>query len=329
MEPEALTILGGGSWGTALAVRLAPRFARIYWWVRDPAQAHTLATTRENARYLPGYKIPENVLVSHAPQFAPWVLSVVPSAHLRPALAAHFPPHPVRAISATKGLEPNTFLRMSGILAHEWQASLAGPPAALSGPTFAKEIAAGLPAAIVVASEDAAFAEAIQRAFAGDGLRLYTNGDICGVELAGALKNCLAIAAGAVEGLGAGSNSLAALITRGLAEISRLVEAAGGRASTVSGLAGLGDLVLTCTGQLSRNRRVGIELAKGRTLGDILADSSMIAEGVATTPVALAFATKLGVELPITNAVAKMLAGAPARLALQELVDRAPKREGV
>jgi glycerol-3-phosphate dehydrogenase (NAD(P)+) len=180
---------------------------------------------------------------------------------------------------------------------------------------------------MVISSHDEVFAQQVQSSFAGGSLRLYTNPDVVGVELAGALKNGIAIAAGAVEGLQLGSNSLAALITRGLAEITRLVVACGGEAQTVAGLAGLGDLVLTCTGQLSRNRRVGIELAKGRALAAILADTSMVAEGVATTRVALELARQKSVEMPILSAVAAMMDGMPAQEVLQQLVSRAPRSE--
>jgi glycerol-3-phosphate dehydrogenase (NAD(P)+) len=327
--PRELAVLGGGSWGTALAVVLAPRFERIQLWVHDATKAAAIAEARENAAYLPQIKIPENVLVSAEAPRAAWVLSVVPSRHLTSVLRRTKPEagQRVRVISATKGIEAETFCTMSAVVEREWSGLLDGPVAALSGPTFAKEVAAGLPAAIVAASQDEVFARALQTAFAVGPLRLYTNRDIAGVELSGALKNCIAIAAGAVEGLGAGSNSTAALITRGLAEIGRLVEACGGKVATVAGLAGLGDLVLTCTGQLSRNRRVGIELAKGRSLDEVLAGTSMVAEGVATTPVALALAATKGIEMPITAAVAKMLAGYPPRHALQELVERAPKSE--
>lgn len=324
-SPSQLTILGGGSWGTALAITLASNFDRIHLRVHDPAKAAVIESTRENAVYLPSIKLPPSIRVSTDTPVEGWVLVAIPSKHLAKSLPA--PTGPVRAISAVKGIEAATFRSMSELIAASWQAQLAGPVAALSGPTFAREVASGLPAAVVVASADDAFAKSIQSAFATATLRLYTSPDIRGVELSGALKNCIAVAAGAVESLGVGSNSLAALITRGLAEIGRLVEACGGRAATVSGLAGLGDLVLTCTGNSSRNRRVGIELAKGRALADILADSPMIPEAVTTTPIALALATAKQIEMPITAAVQKMLNGFDPRQALRELVERAPKSE--
>lgn len=326
MAPEVITVLGGGSWGTALALVLAKRFTRVELWVHNPELAATMETTRENPVYLPGFALPGNVRVSAVPELAPWVVVVVPSAHLRSVLSGLKPSGPVRIISATKGIEAGTFLRMTEIAGE----CLPGMEraAALSGPTFAREIAAGEPAAMVIASEDEEFAAAVQTAVAGESIRLYRNHDLVGVELAGALKNGIAIAAGAVEGLHLGSNSTAALITRGLAEITRLVVACGGEAATVAGLAGLGDLVLTCTGQLSRNRRVGIELARGRKLEAILADTRMVAEGVATTRVALELARKKGVEMPILSAVAAMMDGVEAREVLRQLVSRAPKAEG-
>jgi glycerol-3-phosphate dehydrogenase (NAD(P)+) len=324
---QTLTILGAGSWGTALAVALAPRFEHIYLWAHDPALSERLQCTRVNDVYLPPARLPVNVTVSSTPTASPWILSVIPSKHLRPTitgLAPHFPSG-ARWISATKGIEANTFLRMTEVIASI--VPNAPPGAALSGPTFAKEVALGEPAAMVIASNDEVFAKQLQAAFTGGNLRLYTNRDIAGVEYASALKNVIAIAAGAVEGLGLGSNSTAAVITRGLAEIGRLVMALGGRAETVSGLAGLGDLVLTCTGALSRNRRVGIELAKGRPLADILNETRMVAEGVETTATALKLAAIHGIDMPLSQSVAAMLQGKPAREVLRQLVDRAPKSE--
>lgn len=329
MAQVELTILGGGSWGTALAAVLAPRFEQIHLWVHSPNLAERIERTRTNDIYLPGFVLPSNVRASSQLTIAPWVLGVVPSRHLRQVLTdvASQATAPVSFISATKGIEAGTFLRMSEIAQQCFGDKLATAPAVLTGPTFAREVAAGEPAAIVIASEAETFAREIQTRFAVGNLRFYTNSDVTGVELAAALKNIIAIAAGAIEGLSLGSNSTAALITRGLAEISRLVQACGGRAETVSGLAGLGDLVLTCTGQLSRNRRVGIELAKGRTLKDILASTPMVAEGVETTCVALQLAARLGVDLPITQAVQAMLDGQPAATALGQLVARAARAE--
>lgn len=321
-RPDELTILGGGSWGTALAVSLAGNFSAVNLRVHDPVKARAMQETRENRVYLPGLRLPDNIAVSSDARVAGWVLVAIPSKHLVQGL----PPAEgaVAAISAVKGIEAESFRTMTEVIGGFWPTA---KTACLSGPTFAKEVAAGLPAAVVVASEDEDFARAIQGAFGTASLRLYTNSDLRGVELSGALKNCIAVAAGAVEGLGVGSNSMAALITRGLAEMGRLVAACGGQAQTVAGLAGLGDLVLTCHGQLSRNRRVGVELAKGRALEAILADSPMIPEAVTTVPVALELARSKGVEMPITQAVAKMFGGIDTRQCLRELVERAPKAE--
>jgi len=323
---EVISILGGGSWGTALALALAGRFERIYLWVHNVELAERMEATRVNDVYLDGFALPANVVVSHEMVIAPWMMSVVPSKHLRGVMreAAERGGREARWISATKGIEAGTFLRMSEIV----RECVGGVPAVLTGPTFAREVAAGEPAAVVLASEDDLFAQELQTAFAGGNLRFYTNGDVMGVELAGALKNVIAIAAGAVEGLHLGSNSMAALITRGLAEMGRLVVACGGKTETVAGLAGLGDLVLTCTGQLSRNRRVGVELAKGRKIAEVLGDTRMVAEGVETTFVALDLARRHEVEMPIAQAVAGMMEGKAAIEMLRGLIARAPRAEG-
>jgi glycerol-3-phosphate dehydrogenase (NAD(P)+) len=324
---KVISILGGGSWGTALAIALSGRFDQVLLWVHNPQLAEAMETSRENAVYLPGFRLADNIRVSSTMSWAPLVLCVTPSRHLREVLQNASQLGPARIISATKGIEANSFLRMSQIAEECFGSDTA--PAVLTGPTFAREVAAGEPAALVIASRDAAFAQELQNTFSGSNLRFYTNDDVVGVELAAALKNVIAIAAGAIEGLHLGSNSTAALITRGLAEISRLVVACGGKQTTVAGLAGLGDLVLTCTGQLSRNRRVGIELAKGRPIAEILQDSRMVAEGVETTRVAIALAQKRGVEMPIAQAVLGMLDGRTASEALRELVSRAPKAESL
>ena len=320
-----LTILGGGSWGTALAIALAPRFSSIRLWVHEPGLARQTEQTRENATFLPGFSLPANVTVT--PELsvadADLVVGVMPSQFARSVYSQLDIRVPV--VSATKGLEKDSLQRISQLISDLQPKS---PVAVLSGPTFAREIAAGLPAAAVIASADAALAAAVQQAFSGPSFRLYTNDDVCGVEMGGALKNVIAIAGGVVQGLGLGHNALAALITRGLAEITRLAVAAGGDARTLAGLAGLGDLVLTCTGELSRNRRVGAELARGRSLAEILGSTQMVAEGVETTATALQLAGKLGVELPITQQMDDMLHGrrTPAE-AIRELMERRPKGE--
>jgi glycerol-3-phosphate dehydrogenase (NAD(P)+) len=258
------------------------------------------------------------------------VVGVVPSAHAREIYALAWPHlrHDCVVVSATKGLEPATHLRMSQVVEQVFSLRTVPRIAVLSGPSFALEVARGEPTAVVLASQDRAVASFLQEEFAGPTFRLYTNDDVLGVELAGAAKNVVAIAAGACQGLGLGHNTLAALITRGLAEMTRLVVALGGRAETLSGLAGLGDLVLTCTGSLSRNRHVGFELGRGRALADILAGMNMIAEGVGTTAALLALARDYRIELPITEQVHSILQlGNSPQDAIRAIMERPLKRE--
>lgn len=322
-----LAILGAGSWGTALAIALAPRFRSIRLWAHDPALAASVRQLHENPTYLPGFPLPGNVeafeAIEESLADAGVVLLVTPSQHLRSVIKSavpHLRPQ-MRFVSATKGIEIDSFARMSEVIRDE--CPFPAQVATLSGPTFAREIAAGQPAAVVIASPDEKLCTSIQAAFSGPSLRLYTNPDQTGVELGGALKNVIAIGAGIVQGLGLGNNTVAALITRGLAEITRLALAAGGEAKTMSGLAGLGDLVLTCTGDLSRNRRVGIELGKGRPLDEILASTNMVAEGVETTNAAAGLAAKLHVEMPITFQMKMVLReGKPPMDAIRYLMDR-------
>lgn len=327
---QTLAILGAGSWGTALAVVLAPRFPSVRLWVHSPELASTLETTRENNIYLPGFPIPSNVIVTpslaSAVSGASVILCVVPSRYVREtfSLLAPFATPDAITVSATKGLEANTLLRMSQVIGE----FVPGPVAVLSGPTFALEIARGEPAAVVIASSSQETATAIQSSFSGPTLRLYTNTDVLGVEIAAALKNVIAIGAGVCQGLGLGSNTRAALITRGLAEITRLAVAMGAKATTLAGLAGLGDLVLTCTGDLSRNRQIGIELAAGRSIAAITANMRMVAEGIQTTYSAITLARKFQVKLPITEQMENLLEGrlAPSE-AIRELMDRSLKGE--
>ncbi|HYL61908.1 MAG TPA: NAD(P)H-dependent glycerol-3-phosphate dehydrogenase [Candidatus Methylomirabilis sp.] len=333
---KRIAILGGGSWGTALAIVLSNAHQRhgISLWVRDPALAESLRRTRENTTYLPGHKLPELVQVTtdaeSALQNVGVIVGALPAAHARD-IYQRIVPHLARGtaiVSATKGLEPETHLRMSEVISQVIPADCRPRVAVLSGPSFAAEAASGHPTAVVLASSDLALANELQEQFAGASFRLYTNDDVLGVELAGAMKNVIAIAAGACQGIGLGSNSLAALITRGLAEMTRLAVALGARAETLSGLAGLGDLVLTCTGSLSRNRHVGIELGKGRRLADILAGMKMVAEGVGTAGALLALARDAGVELPITEQVSAILhEGKSPRSAIRSIMDRPLKRE--
>jgi glycerol-3-phosphate dehydrogenase (NAD(P)+) len=335
-----IAILGGGSWGTALSVILsrARKPHEISLWVRNPDLAETLQTQRENSTYLAGVRLPAGIRITHelpaALAAAQIVIGAIPSAHARAIYTQAIPcvtPEMI-FVSATKGLEPATHLRMSVVLAQVLAKAGTLEPsqriAVLSGPSFAAEAARGEPTAVVLAAQDASLASLLQEELSGPSFRLYTNDDVLGVELTGAMKNVMAIAAGACQGLGLGSNPLAALITRGLAEMSRLAVALGARAETLSGLAGLGDLVLTCTGALSRNRHVGIELGKGRKLPDILAGMRMVAEGVDTAAPLLALAQEHGIEMPITEQVDAILHRSKSpKDAIREIMDRPLKRE--
>jgi glycerol-3-phosphate dehydrogenase (NAD(P)+) len=330
---KRLAVIGGGAWGTALAIVLAPRFERVRLWVYEDDVAQRLQAERENDTYLPGFQISENISVSSdlgiAVEDAEVVLSVMPSHHVRSVYAQMLPSlsEPMVFVSATKGLEVHTILRMSEII------RLAGTRfplrvAALSGPTFAKEVARGEPTALVVASPDDDLNRRIQAAFSGPTFRVYTSQDPIGVEIGGSIKNVIAIGSGVIHGMGFGHNVTAALITRGLAEITRLAVAMGGRAQTLAGLAGLGDLVLTCTGELSRNRMVGIELARGRKLDEIVGSMKMVAEGVKTTDAARELARRFNVEMPITEQMYQMLYhGVSPREAIRRLMERSLKGE--
>ena len=329
-----LSILGGGSWGTALAIVLAPRFERVRLWVFEADLAARMIATRENDVFLPGLRLPDNVeIVSDLPAVidgATILLGAVPSHYARALYERLLPTlNPAMIfVSATKGLESGTLLRMSEVLREVVGAELEPRVAVLSGPTFAREVASGEPTTVVVASSDAATAATVQAAFSGRTFRLYTNGDPVGVEIGGALKNVIAIAAGVVHGLGLGNNTQAALIARGLAEITRLAVAMGGQPATLAGLAGLGDLVLTCGGDLSRNRRVGMELARGRSLAEIVASTRMIAEGVETCGAAVALGAKYGVDLPIIHQMDAVLhRGKDPRAAIRDLMERSLKGE--
>jgi glycerol-3-phosphate dehydrogenase (NAD(P)+) len=301
-------------------------------WARDPALVEDMRRRRANAVYLPDVRFPDGLQTTAdleaALEGAELIVSAVPSHGTRAVIrraAASIRPGSV-VVSATKGLEQDTLFRASEILAQELAAGV--HVAVLSGPTFAAELARELPTAASVASGDASVVARVQAEFRAPYLRLYGTADVVGVEIGGALKNVIAIAAGVAEGLGLGHNARAGLITRGLAEISRLACAAGATRDTLAGLTGLGDLVLTCTGTLSRNRHVGIELARGRSLRDILAGMKMVAEGVRTTEAALALARRHGVELPIASQVAELLAGRKeARTALYELMLRPQRAE--
>ncbi len=332
-----IAILGAGAWGTALAINLTNRGGHeVTLWSRSLEAADALRKQRENTTYLPGFPLPPAIEITADPEKAvreaQIVVSVVPSEHLR-ATYERFAPL-LRAgqiiVSATKGLEDQTLLRMSEVIKETLsRQSLDRPCGVLSGPSFAQEVAAGSPTALTIASADNALAARIQREFSGATLRLYTNEDVVGVELGGALKNVVAIASGVVTGLGLGHNTAAALITRGIAEITRLAIACGGRRETLTGLSGIGDLVLTCTGSLSRNRLVGIELGKGRQLDEILEGlHGKVAEGVRTTFAACGLAKKHGIEMPITEQMAAILSAQKSPVeAMRELMARPGRDE--
>jgi glycerol-3-phosphate dehydrogenase (NAD(P)+) len=325
-------VIGAGSWGTALAVHLARIGHDVCLWGRDAALVADMRERRANAVYLPDVNFPDQLrptaALDESLSAARLVVLAVPSHGLRRVLQ-HGRPHlasEALVVSATKGLEQDTLLRMSQVIAGEW--SGIREIAVLSGPSFAAELARELPTAVVVASATREAVEHVQAEFRSPALRLYGSADVAGVEIGGALKNIIAIAAGVVEGLGLGHNALAALITRGLAEITRLAVACGAQRDTLAGLAGLGDLVLTCTGRLSRNRHVGMELAHGRHLDEILASTKMVAEGVRTTRAALALGAERSVELPIAAQMADVLEGRrDPKSAVCELMGRRQRHE--
>lgn len=327
-----IAILGAGAWGTALAISLARRGGHtITLWSHSEPLAEQLTETGENLPYLPGYTVPFDVRVTAdavAAIFeAEFVVLVTPSEHLRGVLAQIAPAleRTQLLVSATKGLEETMLLRMSQVIASLTENRCC----VLSGPSFAAEVAASIPTAIVAASATPGLAQRVQKEFSSPTLRLYTNDDVAGVELGGALKNVIALAAGVVNGLELGHNAAAALVTRGIAEITRLALACGGRTQTLAGLSGLGDLVLTCTGSLSRNRTVGTELGRGRALPDILAGlNGKVAEGVRSTTAALGLAARYGVEMPITEQMEAILhRGKSPREAIRELMARPGRDE--
>jgi glycerol-3-phosphate dehydrogenase (NAD(P)+) len=319
-----VAVLGAGSWGTALAVHLARAGRDVRLWGRDDRLVAEMCRDRVNARYLPDIALPSSLRPTasfeEALDGAAFVIAAVPSHGLRAVMRAAAPRIAPGAIvvSATKGLEAESLDRMSQVIGEETAGR--APVVVLSGPSFAIEVARGLPTAVLAASSDAAAAARVQDEFRGRGLRLYVSDDVAGVEIGGALKNVIAIAAGVVEGLGLGHNAMAALITRGLTEISRLASAEGGRRETLAGLSGLGDLVLTCTGSLSRNRHVGVELGRGKPLGEILQGMRMVAEGVRTTGVALALGARHHIELPIAAQMAAVLDGQRSSLEAVEIL---------
>jgi glycerol-3-phosphate dehydrogenase (NAD(P)+) len=332
-----MAVIGAGAWGTALAIALGRKGTHtVRLWANEAEVVESVAKKRINERFLPGFQLPESIEatndLSTALEGAEIVVSVMPSQHCR-ALFARMAPAlrpETLIVSCTKGLENTTLLRMTEVITDVLRERKFTPRVgALSGPSFAKEVARGDPTAVTVASVDSDLARAVQLAFNSSRFRVYTNDDVVGVELGGALKNIIAIAAGVCDGLGLGHNSIAALITRGLAEMARLVVACGGRLDTMAGLAGLGDLVLTCTGDLSRNRSVGVELGKGRKLADIISGMhGAVAEGVFTTKAAVGLARKSKVEMPITEQMFAILEqGKSPQQAIEELMTRAARSE--
>lgn len=333
----SIGILGAGSWGTALAVHLATHGGRpVRLWARRRDLAASLERERVNTDYLPGVELPAGVEVTadlEALTDCRPVLGVVPSHGFRDLVRKFLRSLPadvsVDLVSATKGIETETGARMSQVTFEEGMAADREVRfAVLSGPTFAAELARGMPSAAVVASEESELAADLRERLATPRLRLYSSSDVVGVELGGTAKNVIAIAAGVLTGLGLGHNTLAALITRGLHEVTRLGIACGGQARTFAGLAGLGDLVLTCTGGLSRNRRTGIELARGRTLAEIQGETHMVAEGIRNSRSIQRLARERGVEMPITEQMVKVLYEAkPPQEALDDLMRRELKEE--
>jgi glycerol-3-phosphate dehydrogenase (NAD(P)+) len=335
-----IAIIGAGAWGTGLSIVLGRKGShRVRLWAHENEVCESISQRRVNEKFLPGQRIPDSVEASndlkHVLHGAAIVVSVMPSQHcrrlfqqMRPHLGAN-----TVIVSATKGLEESSLLRMSEVITETLSGSSGSTPrvAALSGPSFAVEVARGDPTAITIASLAEDLARTVQQEFSDPRFRVYTNSDVVGVELGGALKNTVAIAAGICDGLGLGHNSAAALITRGLAEMTRLAVACGGRAETMAGLAGLGDLVLTCTGGLSRNRSVGVELGRGRKLPEIIAGMhGMVAEGIFTTTAAVGLAKARGVEMPITQQMDAILHQHKSpRDAIHELMTRTGKSETI
>jgi glycerol-3-phosphate dehydrogenase (NAD(P)+) len=329
--PKTTTVVGAGSWGTALAIHAANCGHHVRLWVHSKDTLETLRTRRINEIYLPGFTLPESIELRSDTECATgsdYTLFVVPSLHFRSTYEAFAPNLHEGAvlISAIKGMEPDTSLRISEIVRQ-----ISGDRyiySVLSGPSFAKEVAERNPTAVVIGSDDKETGRQIQADFRSPYFRLYYNADVLGIEIGASVKNIIAIAAGVVSGLGYGYNTLSGLITRGLAELNRLAVQLGANPSTLSGLAGLGDLVLTCTGHLSRNRRVGFELGQGKNIREITGQMRMVAEGIATTKAIHALSQKLPVSMPITEQVYKVIyQGHDPRTAILELMSRELKEE--
>lgn len=333
--PEKIAVIGAGSWGTTLADLLAKKGHEVTLWAYEPELVQEMRDTRENNLFLPGIRLSAGLCFTNdleeAYRGCSMVLCVVPSQLVRRVMGGSvaFIPKEAIIVSASKGIEVDTLAVVSEIYREVLPAEQYARFAALSGPSFAREVALEMPTAVTAASESEEVARRVQEAFTTSYFRVYRNADVIGVELGGAIKNVIAIAAGISDGLGFGSNTRAALITRGLAEMTRLGLAMGAQPSTFAGLAGMGDLVLTCTGDLSRNRSVGIQIGQGRKLAEILGEMRMVAEGVKTTESAYNLARKLGVEMPIIDQMYRMLyENKPAREAVLELMTRNLKAEG-
>ena len=333
---SSIFVLGSGAWGTAIALSLHRRGGhKVTLWAHSPEAAQEIVDAHENTLFLPGFPLPADMAITgseEAIRDAEIIVSVVPSEFLR-ATIARLRPHMHSGqivVSATKGVENRTYLRMTEVIAASLaEIGLTLPIGAFSGPSFAQEVAEGQPTAVTIAFDNAVIAARIQQEFSSETLRIYTSTDVIGVELGGALKNVIAIAAGVAAGAGLGYNSAAALITRGIAEITRLAVACGGRRETLAGLSGVGDLVLTCTGSLSRNRTVGQALGQGRQLPEILSSlGGKVAEGVFTSRAALGLARQRGIEMPITEQMELILdEGKDPREAIKDLMLRPGKDE--
>lgn len=331
---DTIGVIGGGAWGTALAVLLAEKKLDVTLWMYEKDLAEEAARTRENRVYLPGFALPQSLKVTSSLETAvkdkPIILSVVPSHTVR-TVARQFAPFLAKnavIISASKGIELDTLMPLSDVFKDVLPAEFHSRLCFLSGPSFAKEVAKKMPTAITLASYDPSAGKRGQEVLSTDYFRVYTNQDVIGVELAGALKNVVAIAAGALEGMGFGFNTMAALLTRGLAEMARLGIAMGGKPATFSGLSGMGDLILTCTGGLSRNRTLGVRLGRGEKLEDIMQGAKTVAEGVRTAKAARELAKKYKVDMPIVDEVYLLLyEGKSPKQAVRDLMTRELKEE--
>jgi glycerol-3-phosphate dehydrogenase (NAD(P)+) len=331
---DTVTVLGAGSWGTAIAKGLAEQGHRVRLWARRPELALAIQGRRENTAYLPGLRLPDTLSATSDLEQAlvgsQGVYVVVPSHGLREVVRDALPYLPEHGpiVTATKGIENTTLQWMTRVLHEVLPPALHPRICALGGPSFAKEVAQGMPSAVCLAAQEPDTAQLAQQQLASERFRVYTTEDVVGVEIGGALKNVMAIAAGAADGLGFGHNARAALITRGLAEMARLATHLGAHPLTLAGLSGLGDLVLTCTGDLSRNRRVGLELARGKSLTSVLGDMHMVAEGVRTAKSAYQLAQRENVDMPITTEVYLALyEGKPPSEAVGSLLGRTLRPE--